>query len=408
MKLWHAKYAIPVAGGQPQVVEEEFYLPNPADVRRYLRARGFWPIDIYERKKPLVEWFDVRSQKWAMQLLRSLRFQTATSSAGTALLNIIENEHDPKRRIAFLPTRTVLKAGGTFAEALRQLRLLDAATLAIIIAGERAGDLKGVIPHAIEHIEEKGKQMRIVMTALSWVGFDIFSVISTVWGAQFQFIPYMREKGIESTDPVAIAKFQASVNLGSAINMTVLVFCTALTIIAAAAMYTYVRNRHKPDHWLNRLMTRLPLFSKYLQNVSFSDSGKLLARLLRGHVPFDETLQILIDSTLDPSVLDYWRRAQQRVRAGAPAMRALARAPLNKSEQDQIITALDSQQIAEVFAAISDERKLMAKDSQRKIFLLGMMLMMGVFGVVTLTTLYLVMIQNSGFMDSLQSMRGVQ
>ena len=46
MKLWHAKYAVPIAGHPPQVVEEEFYLPTMADVRRYLRARGFWPIDI--------------------------------------------------------------------------------------------------------------------------------------------------------------------------------------------------------------------------------------------------------------------------------------------------------------------------------------------------------------------------
>lgn len=408
MKLWHAKYAIPVSGGAPQVVEEDFYLPNPNDVRRYLRTRGFWPIKIYERRKPLIEWFDVRSQKWALQLLRALRFQTGTTSAGNALLNIIENEHDPKRRVAFLPTRTVLKAGGNFADALKQLRLLDSATLAIIVAGEKSGDLKGVIPHAIEHIEEKGKQLRIAFTALSWVAFDIFSVLSTVIGAQYQFIPYLKEKGIESTDPVAIEKFKHSLALGEAVNIALMVLCIGLTIAGVLGFYTYMRNRDKPDHWLNRIMMRLPLFSKYLQNISLSDSGKLLTRLLRGHVPFDDSLQILIGSTLDPSILNFWRQSYNKIMSGASPMKALARAPLNKSEQDQVLTAQDSLQIAEVFESIAEERKLMAKDSQRKIFLLGMVTLMVVFGVVTLTMLYLVMIQNAGFMDSLQNMRGAE
>ena len=405
MKLWHVKYAVPTPGGTPQVVEEDFFLPSQNDVRRYLRGRGAWPINIYERKKPLLEWFDVRSQKWALQLLRALRFQTATTSAGTALLNIIENESDSKRRMAFLPTRTVLKAGGTFADALRQLRLLDSATLAIIIAGEKASDLKGVIPHAIQHIEEKNKQMRIVITALSWVAFDIFSVLSTVIGAQWQFIPYLKEKGIESTDAAAVAKFQKSVALGEALNIGLLIFCTGLVAMGVAGAYTYLRNRDKPDHWLNRIVTKTPIFSTYLQNVSLSDSSRLLSRLLRGHVALDDALKILIGATIDPTVLDYWRASYQRMMSGTPPMKALSREPLNKTERDQIVTAQTSMDIAEVFDSIADERQLMGKDSQRKIFLLGMFIMMTVFGIVTMVMLYLVMIQNSGFMDSMQNMR---
>ena len=155
MKLFHAKYA-QMRHGSVNVLEDDFYLPDQHAVRRQLRSNGFYPINIREQKPPLFEWADVRSRAWQIQLLRALRFQGATASAGTALLNIIEGESDPKRRLAFLPTRTVLKGGGAFSDALRELRLLDAATMAIITAGERAGDLKGVIQHAIEHTEEKG------------------------------------------------------------------------------------------------------------------------------------------------------------------------------------------------------------------------------------------------------------
>src|ERR1700722_2085829 len=171
MKLFHAKYAQARPGGV-NILEEDFYLPDAHSVRRQLRSKGLWPISISELKPTLFEWMDVRSRGWQIQLLRALRFQSVTASAGTALLNIIESEQDPKRRMAFLPTRTVLKGGGSFSEALRALRLMDSATMAIITAGERAGDLKGVIQHAIEHAEEKGKGLKVVLTALSWLAFD--------------------------------------------------------------------------------------------------------------------------------------------------------------------------------------------------------------------------------------------
>lgn len=405
MRLWIARYAVPMPTGSPQVMQEDFYLPSANDVRRFLRQRGFHPIEIKERKPPLFEWFEVRSQKWALQLLRALRFQTATASAGTALLNIIENENDSRRRVAFLPTRTVLKAGGSFADALAQLRLLDAPTLAIIIAGEKAGDLKGVIPHAIQHIEEKGRQMRVIFTALGWVVFDIISVVGTVVSAQFQFIPYLKEKGIESSDPEAIEKFNTALARAEAINLSIMFISLAFCIIFAAGIYSYLRNRDKPDHWLNRMMVRLPLFSSYLQNTSLADTGQLMARLLRGHVPLDDALKILETSTLDPTVLDYWRRVRRKLMSGSPPMRALAQPPLTKAEQDQVSTVQESQQVAEVFESIAEERKLMSKDSQRKIFLLGIFLLMLIFGAVTLTMIYLVMIQNQGFMDSLSQLR---
>src|SRR3984957_20703620 len=206
MKLFHAKYAQARPGGV-NILEEDFYLPDAHSVRRQLRSKGLWPISISELKPTLFEWMDVRSRAWQTQLLRALRFQSVSASAGTALLNIIEGEQDPRRRLAFLPTRTVLKGGGSFSEALRGLRLMDAATMAIITAGARAGDLKGVIQHAIEHTEEKGKQYKTVIAALSWLSFDITNIIGAVWGAQFGFIPYLKNQGIKSTDPKAIARF---------------------------------------------------------------------------------------------------------------------------------------------------------------------------------------------------------
>src|ERR1700744_1291988 len=218
MKIYHARFAQPQPGGAVIVHEDDFYFPDQTAVRRTLRNKGYWPIDIREMKPAMFEWLDVRSRAWQLQLFRALRFQSPTVSAGTALLNIIEGEQDPARRLAFLPTRTVLKGGGSFSEALKSLRLMDAATMAIITAGERAGDLKGVIQHAIEHTEEKGKQYKTVIAALSWLSFDISKIIVAVWGAQFGFIPYLKSQGMKSTDPAAVERFDTAIKTATWIN----------------------------------------------------------------------------------------------------------------------------------------------------------------------------------------------
>ena len=404
MKLFHAKY-IQMRHGIVNVQEDDFYLPDQTAVRRQLRNNGFYPIRIREQRHSLFEWADVRSRAWQTQLLRALRFQGATASAGTALLNIIEGESDPKRRLAFLPTRTVLKGGGSFSEALRELRLLDAATMAIITAGERAGDLKGVIQHAIEHTEEKGKQTKVIITALSWLSFDIVNIIGTIWGAQFGFIPYLKRQGMKTTDPAAIERFNHAIQIATIINMTLLVVITGIVVGGVIFTGLYWFNRHRSDHFTSKIMMKAPIVSSYLRNVSMKDSCKLMQRLLAGKVPLAEALDIIIESVYEPSCRLYWKQSKDRIMAGVDPSRALSRWPLLKGERDQIMTIQSVDQLGEVYTAIAEERGLMSKSDQRRLAILGVVTMMVLSGATVLVMIYLLMVQNDSFLDSLKSLR---
>jgi len=405
MKLYHARFAQQTIGGAVLVQEEDFYLPDEYAVRRQLRNKGLWPIEIYEQKPPLFEWMDVRSRDWQMQLLRAIRFQSATASAGTALLNIIEGEEDPRRRLAFLPTRTVLKGGGSFSEALRELKLMDAPTMAIITAGERAGDLKGVIQHAIEHVEQKGTQYKTMIAALSWLSFDIVSVIGTIWGTQFGFIPYLQHEGSKSAEPEAIAKFERGIKLVTYINGSMLILSSLIIVAVVFFVFSYWRNRHRVDHYTSRIMMHIPLLSTYLRNVSLKDTCKLMARLLYGKVPLAEALKIIIESSVEPMARMYWTECEQKIMAGIEPARALARKPLSKAERDQIITIQSIDQLGEVYLAIAEERSLMAKGDQRKIMKFGLYLLIGLSGITILTIIYLLMLQNQSFLNTFNEMR---
>ncbi len=404
MKLFHAKYA-QLRQGAVNVMEEDFYLPDQHAVRRQLRNNGFYPITINEQKPALFEWADVRSRAWQIQLLRALRFQGATASAGTALLNIIEGEGDAKRRLAFLPTRTVLKGGGSFSEALRALRLLDAATMAIITAGERAGDLKGVIQHAIEHTEEKGKQTKIILTALSWLSFDIVNIVGTIWGAQFGFIPYLKSQGTKTTDAESVDRFNHAITLATWVNMTLLVVITSIIVGGAIFVALYWFNRQKPDHYTSKMLMKAPIMSSYLRNISMKESSKLMQRLLNGKVPLADALDIIIESVNEPASRLYWSESKSRIMAGVDPSRALSRWPLMKGERDQIMTIQSVDQLAEVYAAIAEERGLMAKSDQRRLAILGIVMMMTLAGATVLMMVYLLMVQNQSFLDSLKGLR---
>ena len=377
-------------------------MPDEHSVRRQLRNKGFFPITITEMKKPLFEWANVRSRTWQVQLLRALRFQSATASTGTALLNIIEGEQDPRRRIAFLPTRTVLKGGGAFSDALKQLRLMDAATMAIITAGERAGDLKGVIQHAIEHTEEKGKQYKAIIGALSFFSFDIVNVYSVVWAAQFAGIPYLKNAGSHSKEPAAIAKFDNAIAIASMINLTILVFMSLLMFAAVALAGSYWFNRHKPSHYASQIMMRIPVFADYVRSASLRENFKLMTRLLGGKVPLAEAIDIIVDSAAEPSSRIYWTECKGRIMAGVEPSRAMRRWPLTKAECDQIATIQSVDQLAEVFQAMAEERAEMTKALRRKVVIAGVMLTMIVVGAVILNAIFLLWIQNEGTLNDIK------
>lgn len=406
MKLFHAKYAQPTIGGVVTVNEDDFYLPDEQTVRRRLRAKGYWPIKIYEQKPPLFEWMDVRSRDWQMQLLRAIRFQSATASAGTALMNIIEGEEDQRRRLAFLPTRTVLKGGGSFSEALKELKLMDAPTMAIITAGERAGDLKGVIQHAIEHVEQKGTQYKAMVAALSWLTFDIISVIGTIWGTQFGFIPYLKEQGTKSKEPEVVAKFEQGIQMVSIINGTMLFLSSLIILVIIFFVLSYWQNRHKHDHFTSKMMMKIPLLSAYLRNVSLKDTCKLMTRLLSGKVPLADALNIILESAVEPATRLYWNNCKDKVMAGVEPARALAQWPLTKPERDQIVTIQSIDQLGEIYTSIGDERALMAKADQRKIVKFGLFMLIALSGITILTVIYLLMLQNQSFLNTLNEMRG--
>jgi type II secretory pathway component PulF len=237
------------------------------------------------------------------------------------------------------------------------------------------------------------------------LSFDIVNLVGTIWTAQFVGIPYLKEQGSKSTDPVAIERFNTAITRATWLNGTllVLVMGTIAGVIVLVGLYWF--NRHRSDHFTSRLMIKTPLISSYLRNTSMQDTCKLMRRLLEGKVPLAEALAIIVESCFEPSTREYWAKSRERIMAGSEPRRALCRWPLSKSESDMVSTIQSVDQLAEVYGSIAEERGLMAKADQRRLTIAGVMITMFFFGATVLMAIYLLMIQNQGVLDNLNSMK---
>ena len=218
-------------------------------------------------------------------------------------------------------------------------------------------------------------------------------------------IPYLKGQGVKSTDPGALERFEHGIKIATWINGSLLVLIMATIIGVCVFVALLIANRHRPDHFTAKLLMKAPVFSSYIRNVSLQDTCKLMGRLLRGKVPLAEAIDIITQSTYVPSNRAYWLSCKDRIMAGVGPSRALARWPLLKAETDQIATIQSVDQLSEVYESIAEERGLMAKADQRRITMLGIIAMIFFAGATILTMIYLLMVQNQTFLDSMNSMR---
>ena len=404
MKLWHARYAIPARNGV-RTEEADFYLPSATAVRRAIVERGHVPIAVDPRVPAKVEWWDIKTTGWQIQLLRALRNQLEHVAPNTALQRIAENESDRRRKIALTPVLRVLAAGGSFGDALRALNLFDRPVLAILTTGDQSGGLAETIDHAIAHLEEKAKQRRSMLMTLGWLVFDLVSIVSSVFGTQFWYLPYLRQSGIQSHDPAAIARFQHYLSLAEWVNGGLVVLCTAmmLAMIVAGAMFSYDRR------WATTIIAscavRLPVFSSYALHASMVDTSLMLSRLLRGRVALDKAITIVAENTLETRVKAYWRACLDAIDKGSTPQRALARPPWSSMERQHIMAIQKGSQLADLMPKLAQERTFKAAAARRNLVLIGVVFLMTVFGIGVAVSAGLVWLQNEGLVATMDSMR---
>lgn len=397
MQQWVAEIAYESTSG-PKKVTESFYLPTIEDVRHEISKRGGYVLSIRPHSRSPLERLLARSTWWQVQLLRGIQFRSGSASPGVALWKIIEAETNPRRQNILAPAREALSRGLGIIDALKALNIFDHGTLAILAGAERANKLTEGIPHAIQSITQKRKNSRAIIGTMSWLAFDVFSIVTSLWAGKDMVLGWFLDN--PPADPLEREKFEIVVrNLG--LTWDILIWSSvACGVFMAWCVFSFWINRGKKDWPTAKVVRSIPLIGGYLRDLSFADSMVAASRMLRGRVPIDITLKQSADASGSPDVVRYWEEASDDLGRGVGLGAALDRNPLTRAERLEIAGLSDLGQVATVMESIAEMRSAAAKTKHKLIVWLAFLLT-GVFLAVAFgSAIYALTVMNMS-MDSM-------
>lgn len=358
MQQWVADIAYETTSG-PKRITESFYLPSPDDVRAAVSQKGGYVLTIRPHERSPVERLLARSTWWQIQLLRGIQFRSTATSPGVALWKIIQAESNPRRQNILAPAREALARGLGVIDALKALNIFDHGTIAILAGSERANRLIEGIPHAIHSITQKKKNARAIMGTMGWLGFDVFSIVSSLWAGKDMVLGWFRDNA--PSDPDEYAKFESVVGSLS-LTWDILIYsAVAAGLFMCWVIFSYWLNRGKRDFATARIVRKIPLIGGYLRDLAFADSMSAASRMLRGLVPINDTLEQSAEASSSPDVTQYWEDSMRDLNRGVSLGSALDRAPLTRAERLELASLSDLEQVATIMESISEMRAQASK-----------------------------------------------
>ncbi len=334
-------------------------MPSEDDVRAAIAQKGGYVLSIRPHKRSPLERLLARSSWWQVQLLRGIMFRSLSQSPGVAFWKIIQAETNPQRQNILAPAREALARGLGVIDALKALNIYDPGTLAILAASERANKLAEGIPHAIHSITQKKKNQRAIMGTMGWLGFDLITIVQSLYWGQDMVLGWFRNNAPE--DPVKYEEYTIVVG-NLELTWNILIYLAfAIGSFMVWAIISFFLNRGKTDWPTARIVRRIPLIGSYLRDLGFSDSMMACARMLRGLVPINAALTQAGQATTAPEVSRYWQEANIDLERGISLGAAMDREPLTRSERLELATLSDLGQVATIMESIAEMRAQSAK-----------------------------------------------
>ncbi|MCB1782478.1 MAG: type II secretion system protein [Alphaproteobacteria bacterium] len=403
MQQWIADIAYETTSG-PKKVTESFYLPSMEDVRDAISKKGGFVLHIRAHKRSTLERVLARSTWWQVQLLRGIQFRSTSTSPGVALWKIIQAETNPRRQNILAPAREALSRGLGVIDALKSLNIFDHGTIAILAGSERANRLAEGIPHAIQSITQKRKNTRAIMGTMSWLGFDVFSIVTSLWSGKDMVLGWFRDNRPEDDGE----HFDLVVSRLELVWDVLIWTSVGSGIFMGWCMISFWLNRGKKDWPTAKVVRKIPLIGAYLRDLAFADSMSAAARMLHGRVPINDTLIQSAEASSAPEVASYWTESSSDLGRGVGLGSALDRAPLTRSERLELASLSDLAQVATVMESIAEMRSAAAKTKHKLIVWIAFALT-GVFLVIAFGSAIFALTVMNMSMDSMMGglMNGV-
>lgn len=403
MRQWIAEVAYDTTSG-PKKKTESYYLPSIEDVRNEIMRAGGYALTIRKYERSPLERMMARSSWWQVQLLRGIQFRSTATSPGVALWRLISAETNARRQNILAPAKEALSQGLGVIDALKALNIFDAGSLAILAASDKANKLREGIPHAIETITQKRKNMRAIGGTLGWIAFDILSITQAMFWGKDMVLGWFRENAPK--EPEQLEKYTRVVgNLELTWDLLILTAVGAGVFMVWCIISFWV-NRGKKDFPTARVVRSIPLIGAYLRDLGFADSMSAAARMIRGNVPIGDALRQASDATTVPDVSEYWLTCHDELQRGVSLGQALDREPLNRNERMELAGLSDLSQVATIMESVAEMRQGAAKTKHSLIVWLAFALT-GIYLVLAFgSAIYALTVMNMSMDGMMQGIMG--
>ncbi len=397
MQQWLVEYALETPNGF-KTETKTYYLPSISDVRRSVRDEGGYVLSVRPHQRSVIERILAKSSWWQIQLLRGIQFRSSSVPPSVAFWRLIEAENNPRRQNILAPAREALQRGLGVIDALKSLRLFDHSTVAILAASEKSNKLHEGIPHAIQNITHKRKNMAKIGGTMAWLGIDIFSITQGMFWGKPMILGWFRRN--TPTDPETLAEFNRTVDNLELLWNVLIAIAVGLSIFFVWTIVSFWLNRGRKDWPTARIVRKIPLIGSYMRDLGFADSTAAASRMIKGSVRISDTLQQSSEATSVPEVSSYWLEAHHDLERGVALGAALDREPLSRHERMEVATVSDLDQIGTVLESISEMRAQKA-ETKNKVIIWAAFLLSGIYLLIAFgSAIYALTIMNIS-MDSI-------
>lgn len=334
------------------------------------------------------------SRAYKQKFLQALSFNVRSGlSPEKALEQVILGELG-EPRVALNQSLNALRQGFGFVPALELLGWFDDATLSVMRAGEKAGELSKSLETAVGFYTKGTTTLKLMFGAVGWTVIDLIMAVSTVISIRFGLIESLKKSPLKSDNADLVARFKFWLGLAQQVNDALL----ALSFVAFALMLYFTMMLLSPDPKVRgqayAILEKVPVLNRLLVSSGLSATMRVLASLLGGGVSFLAALNIARRGTLSRAVDRFWADVAVRAEIGEHPSNAFNHTLLDGSERLLIRAHKDQHQLAECLLSISASREELANAQAKKFAVIAFLTSLLYSGIAVLFSLAVVFLQN--------------
>lgn len=367
------------------------------DAVQAVHDRGGVVLDVMRirQQNAFRRWFKGSiSRAYKQKFLQALSFNVRSGlSPEKALEQVILGELG-EPRVALNQSLNALRQGFGFVSALELLGWFDDATLSVMRAGEKAGELSKSLETAVGFYTKGTATLKLMFGAVAWTVIDLIMAVSTVISIRFGLIESLKKSPLKSDNLALVDRFKFWLGLAEHVNDALLL----VSFVAFALMLYFTMMLLSPDPKVRgqayTILERVPVLNRLLVSSGLSATTRVLASLLSGGVSFLSALNIARRGTLSRSVDRFWADVAVRAEIGEHPSNAFNHALLDGSERLLIRAHKDQHQLAECLSSISASREEVANAQAKKFAVIAFLASLLYSGIAVLFSLAVVYLQN--------------